>query len=186
MEETYTQYMLKSFKKTLIDNLYNCVIVDCKNTTLLYLNEFHAISQMYYFTVSECQQFKAFLTLIKLTKLIFQPFICELPRDVEKCLRNDIHNRSESDIRKAIAEWVPTPSSYTVLDYECLVNSADDTEEISDIDDEKAESLDAITDDERSSTEKDFDNQLSDIGGDDEPINEVKIYFISNKSNICA
>lgn len=111
-----------------------------------------------------------------------------MPRDLEKCLKNNIHNRSESDIRKAIAEWVPTPSSYTVLDYECLVNSADDTEEISDVDDEKAESLDAISDDDNSNAEKDYD---SDIGGDDEPINEVKIYSILNKSfesifGVCA
>lgn len=52
MEETYTQYLLKSFKKTLLDNLYDCVIVDCKNTSLLYLAEFHTIAKTKFFTVS--------------------------------------------------------------------------------------------------------------------------------------
>lgn len=52
MEETYTQYLLKSFRKTLTDNLYECIIVDCKNTTLTHLNEFYTIARTYLFTVS--------------------------------------------------------------------------------------------------------------------------------------
>lgn len=103
-----------------------------------------------------------------------QPFICELPLDLEKCLKNNIHNRTRDDIRQAIDEWQPTPSSYTVLDYEFLFNSADDTEEISDIDDEgdeKAESLDAISDEDNGNAGK--ADEFSDAGGDDEPINEV-------------
>lgn len=100
-------------------------------------------------------------------------------------MENNIHNRSESDIRKAIDEWQPTPSSYTVLEWdECLFNSADDTEEISDVEDEKdrkAESLDAISeDDDTSNAMKDLDDEFSDIGGDDEPINEVNFEYKSN------
>lgn len=93
-------------------------------------------------------------------------------------MKNNIHNRTESDIRKAINEWVPTPSSYTILDYECLFNSADNTEEISDIEDQKddVESLDAISEDNNSNaTENEHDN-FSDTGGDDEPI-EVNQLF---------
>lgn len=52
MEDTYTQYLLKSFKKNLIDNLYNCIIVDCNNTSLVYLTEFHTIARQHLFTVS--------------------------------------------------------------------------------------------------------------------------------------
>lgn len=98
--------------------------------------------------------------------------------DVDKCLKNNIHNRTESDIRKALKEWEPTPSSYTVLDYECLFNSADNTEAISDADDdnEDAESLDAISDDENASgADKNMHDDFSDIG-DDEPINEVTFF----------
>lgn len=51
MENTYTQYLLKSFKKTLLDNLYDCVIVDCKNTTLQYLTEFYMIAKTHSFEV---------------------------------------------------------------------------------------------------------------------------------------
>lgn len=52
MEETYTQYLLKSFKKTLLDNLYECVIVDCNNTTLDHLTDFYATAKSHLFTVS--------------------------------------------------------------------------------------------------------------------------------------
>lgn len=52
MEDTYTQYLLKSFKKNLTDNLYDCIIVDCKNTTLQYLTEFYTIARTHQFTVS--------------------------------------------------------------------------------------------------------------------------------------
>lgn len=96
--------------------------------------------------------------------------------EFEKCLKNNIHNRSQSDIRNAIEEWEPTPTSYTLLNYECLFNSADNTEEISDIEDdkdEKSESLDAISEEDNSNNGKDLGDELSDVGGDDEPINEV-------------
>lgn len=52
MEESYTQYLLKAFKKTLMDNLYQFVIIDCNNTTLNHLNEFYTIATSCQFTVS--------------------------------------------------------------------------------------------------------------------------------------
>lgn len=51
MEESYTQYLLKAFKKTLMDNLYQFVIIDCNNITLNHLNEFHTIATSCLFTV---------------------------------------------------------------------------------------------------------------------------------------
>lgn len=87
--------------------------------------------------------------------------------DLEKCLKNNIHNRSEADIRKAINRWTATPSTYTVLDYSCLFNSADDTEEISDTEEdkeEKAEYLNTISD----------EDAFSDTDGGENLINEVR------------
>lgn len=97
--------------------------------------------------------------------------------DLEKCLKNNVHNRSEGDIRKAIREWMPTPSTYTVLDYSCLITSADDTEEISDIEDERGENtefLDAVSDDDHGNAEKRLDDEFSDTDGDESLINEVR------------
>lgn len=52
MEDTYTQYLLKAFKKTCADKLYDCVIIDCNNTRLQYLGDFYFIAQANFFTVS--------------------------------------------------------------------------------------------------------------------------------------
>lgn len=107
-----------------------------------------------------------------------QPFVCEMPLDLETSLRNNIHNRTNDDIRRAINEWVPTPSAYTVLEYQCLFsNRGGDTEEISDIEDEKdenADSLDAISDEDNANAERYMDDdEFSDTGGDEGPMNEV-------------
>lgn len=182
MEETYTQYLLKSFKKTLADNLYNCVIVDYKNTRLEHLTDFYTTAKSHMFTVSaQCQnQYEKQINVY--IELNFQPYICEMTLDLEKCLKNNIHNRLESDIRKEIDDWDTTPASYTVLDYECLFNTADDTEAISDVDEDKDEideSFDAISDEDNSNAVRDGDNDVddfSDIGADDEPINEVRSF----------
>lgn len=53
MEEAYTQYLLKAFRKTLMDNLYQFIIIDCKNTTLKHLNEFYTTAISCLFTVSK-------------------------------------------------------------------------------------------------------------------------------------
>lgn len=52
MEETYMQYLIKSFKKTLSDNLYDLVIVDCNNNSLRTLNEFYCYAKDSNFVVS--------------------------------------------------------------------------------------------------------------------------------------
>lgn len=91
-------------------------------------------------------------------------------------MKNNIHNRTEQDIRKAMNEWMPTPSSYTLLDYECLFNSADNTDEISDADEEQDDSdevLDTISDDEHMHAE----NDLDDLSGEEEAMNEVNYIF---------
>lgn len=104
-----------------------------------------------------------------------QPLICELPLDVNQCIKNNIHNRTESDIRSSIEDLKsnPTPSPYIILDCEPLFNNADDVEDISDVD-ENADSLDAISDEDDGGREK-ADEQTEDIddGSDDEPLNEV-------------
>lgn len=41
MEETYTQYLIKSFKKTISSNLYDFIVIDCNNNSLRTLNEFY-------------------------------------------------------------------------------------------------------------------------------------------------
>jgi len=53
MEETYMQYLIKSFKKTLSDNLYDFIIVDCNNNSLRTLNEFYCHAKDSNFVVGQ-------------------------------------------------------------------------------------------------------------------------------------
>lgn len=46
------QYLIKSFKKTISDNLYDFIIVDCNNNSLRSLNEFYCHSKDSGFMVS--------------------------------------------------------------------------------------------------------------------------------------
>uniref|UniRef100_A0A0A1WSQ0 YLP motif-containing protein 1 n=1 Tax=Zeugodacus cucurbitae TaxID=28588 RepID=A0A0A1WSQ0_ZEUCU len=52
MEDTYMQYLIKSFKKTISDNLYDFIIIDCNNNSLRTLNEFYCHSKDSGFMVS--------------------------------------------------------------------------------------------------------------------------------------
>lgn len=93
-----------------------------------------------------------------------------MPLDEEKCLKNNIHNRTASDIKKAITSWVPTPTDYTLLKYDSLFNHANATEAISDNEDEPGVSdvLDAISDEDVSGQH--FDEEDDDDG---DSFNEV-------------
>lgn len=55
MEETYMQYLIKSYKKTLSDNLYDFIIVDCNNNSLRSLNEFYCNAKDSNFVVRSAQ-----------------------------------------------------------------------------------------------------------------------------------
>lgn len=96
-----------------------------------------------------------------------------MPLDEEKCLKNNIHNRTASDIKKAITSWVPTPTTYTLLKYESLFNDADAMEAISDNEDEPGvgEALDAISDED--GNEMDGQNFDDDDDDDGNSFNEV-------------
>lgn len=52
MEENYMQYLIKSFKKTITDGLFNLVIVDCSNCQLRHYTDMYNFARTYTFTVS--------------------------------------------------------------------------------------------------------------------------------------
>lgn len=62
--------------------------------------------------------------------------------DLHECLKNNIHQRTASDIQKAIDEWTDAPSHYIQLDYRPLLDAidaavADDNMELDAISDEE-------------------------------------------------
>lgn len=56
----------------------------------------------------------------------FQPYTCEMKLDVEECIKNDIHNRTAEDIRKAFRDYKDTPAHYVKLDYSYLLKPAEE------------------------------------------------------------
>lgn len=46
------QYVIKSFKKTITDGLFNLVIVDCNNCQLRHYTDMYNFARTYTFTVS--------------------------------------------------------------------------------------------------------------------------------------
>lgn len=51
MEETYMQYLVKSFKKTVADGHFDFIIVDCVNSSLKHYTEMYNFAKTYAFTV---------------------------------------------------------------------------------------------------------------------------------------
>lgn len=51
MEDTYMQYLMKSYKKTVVDGLFDFIIVDSINSTLRHYTEFYNFAKLYAFTV---------------------------------------------------------------------------------------------------------------------------------------
>ena len=46
------EYLVKSFKKTVADNLYDFIVIDCNNNSLRSLNDFYCHSKDSGFVVS--------------------------------------------------------------------------------------------------------------------------------------
>lgn len=92
-----------------------------------------------------------------------------MPLDFELCSKQNVHNRTENDIRKAINDWIATPSSFTSLSYDCLF-----TDEMDDISDEPAD-LEAVSISD-SEDEKNAQNADENISDDDEAFNEVRSF----------
>ncbi|XP_001991183.2 uncharacterized protein DDB_G0283357 [Drosophila grimshawi] len=130
MEETYMQYLIKSFKKTLSDNLYDFIIVDCNNNSLRTLNEFYCHAK----------------------DSNFVPYIIDMHCDVETCLGRNIHQRSEEDIRFVLENWCTTPLHYIKLDVSSLLENVVEMEDVEDMatddnaDSEQATPDEAVTD----------------------------------------
>lgn len=102
MEETYTQYLIKSFKKTVSDGLFPFIIVDCVNESL------RSFDDIYNYAKGNG----------------FVPYICDMERNLEKCLENNIHSRSEADIKRIFNNWHETPEDYSTLDPRSLLQSS--------------------------------------------------------------
>jgi tRNA uridine 5-carbamoylmethylation protein Kti12 len=103
MDETYQKSLLKSFRKTIDDSLFNFVIVDMVNNKMNFIEEMSIYAKL----------------------RGFQVYIVELNRDAENCYNRNIHNRSLKDIRDLENEWDPLPSHFTKLNIDFLMQDED-------------------------------------------------------------
>lgn len=79
-----------------------------------------------------------FLLLIKNP---LQSYTCELRKELDFCLKNNIHNRSKHDIQMAIDSWEAAPSHFIQLDYQALIDEFNNSQTTKTIE------LDVISDD---------------------------------------
>jgi sugar-specific transcriptional regulator TrmB len=118
MNESYERSLVKSFKKTVDDGLFNFIIVDMINNKIDKLDEMSTYAK---------------------TRAGFHVFVIELIQDSQTCYNRCVHNRSINEIKKVlymftvslllavllnmflflfkiIDEWEDLPATFTKLD----------------------------------------------------------------------
>lgn len=96
LDETYQRSLIKSFKKTIDDNLFNFLIVDMVNQKVAKINEMYLYANTHG----------------------FYTFVVDLSKtsSVKECFDRNVHGRSIHDIGVIENEWEELPNNYTKLD----------------------------------------------------------------------
>ena len=128
MDEVYQRSLVKSFKKTIDDSLFNFIIVDMINNKINNIDEMSQYAK---------------------TKGGFQTFIIELnDQDEAVYFSRNVHNRSIKDIRNILKEWDLLPNCYTKLDVSFFLQNHEieqvDMEDNKEQDSSKNKNIEAI------------------------------------------
>ncbi|XP_035778763.1 uncharacterized protein LOC118459463 isoform X2 [Anopheles albimanus] len=99
MEEVYVQHLIKAFKRTISERLFNFVIVDCCNHQLSYYLEFHNYARSNGFKV----------------------YTCTMQTDVDVCAKQNIHGRTEAEIQEYADNWVMAPDEHMQINFHALL-----------------------------------------------------------------
>uniref|UniRef100_A0A182SXN4 YLP motif-containing protein 1 n=1 Tax=Anopheles maculatus TaxID=74869 RepID=A0A182SXN4_9DIPT len=99
MEDIYIQNLIKAFKRTISERLFNFVIVDCCNHRLETYCEFHNYARSNGFKV----------------------YTCTMQTDVEDCARQNIHKRSEQEIQTYADNWALAPDEHVQINFNSLL-----------------------------------------------------------------
>ncbi|KAL3265982.1 hypothetical protein HHI36_010171 [Cryptolaemus montrouzieri] len=94
MEESYRTSLMRSFKKTITDGYFPFIIVDNVNDKVKYFGEMWSFAK----------------------QNGFQVYICQMDLDIQNCVKRNIHNRSEEEIRNCVDGWEKTPAHHPILD----------------------------------------------------------------------
>uniref|UniRef100_A0A2M4BA14 YLP motif-containing protein 1 n=1 Tax=Anopheles marajoara TaxID=58244 RepID=A0A2M4BA14_9DIPT len=99
MEEVYVQHLIKAFKRTISERLFNFVIVDCCNHQLSYYLEFHNYARSNGFKV----------------------YTCTMQTDVDVCAKQNIHGRTEAEIQEYADKWAMAPDEHMQINFNALL-----------------------------------------------------------------
>ncbi|XP_053670806.1 uncharacterized protein LOC128721110 [Anopheles nili] len=98
MEDIYIQNLIKAFKRTISERLFNFVIVDCCNHQLEIYCEFHNYARSNGFKV----------------------YTCTMQTDVEDCARQNIHGRTAAEIQVYADDWAMAPDEHVQINFSSL------------------------------------------------------------------
>ncbi|XP_052864674.1 uncharacterized protein LOC128271262 isoform X2 [Anopheles cruzii] len=99
MEELYIQNLIKAFKRTISERLFNFVIVDCCNHRLEYYCEFHNYARSNGFKV----------------------YTCTMQTDVDACVEQNVHHRTAEEIQVYADNWAMAPDEHVQLNFNSLL-----------------------------------------------------------------
>ncbi|XP_058058127.1 uncharacterized protein LOC131209147 [Anopheles bellator] len=99
MEEIYIQNLIKAFKRTISERLFNFVIVDCCNHRLEYYCEFHNYARSNGFKV----------------------YTCTMQTDVDACADQNVHHRTAAEIQVYADNWAMAPDEHVQVNFNSLL-----------------------------------------------------------------
>ncbi|XP_039433750.1 YLP motif-containing protein 1-like isoform X2 [Culex pipiens pallens] len=98
MEDIYMQNLVKAFKRTITEDVFHFIIVDCPNEHLKYYNEFYAIARSSGFKV----------------------FTVTLQTEIDLCIEQNVHNRTADEIRSYANNWTLGPDDHPLINASVL------------------------------------------------------------------
>lgn len=98
MEDIYMQNLVKAFKRTITEDVFHFIIVDCPNEHLKYYNEFYAVARSSGFKV----------------------FTVTLQTEIDLCIEQNIHKRTADEIRSYANNWTLGPDDHPLINASIL------------------------------------------------------------------
>jgi hypothetical protein len=103
MDLNYQKSLIKSYKKTIDDALFNFIIVDMINERIAQLDEMSTYAK-------QKGGYNVYIIDLTLDSLN------QANTNSERLCKTNVHNRTLSDIQQILKSWEPLPSGFTKLD----------------------------------------------------------------------
>lgn len=138
MEDIYMQNLVKAFKRTITEDVFHFIIVDCPNEHLKYYQEFYAFARSNGFKV----------------------FTVTLQTEIDLCVEQNIHNRTADEIRSYANNWTLGPNDHPLINAGILFDTVDENQETVEAD------MDLCTEEDDGFTKDTAEEPPADNGGE--------------------